>query len=335
MLAPTDVPLPELSIVLPMYNEGLAIGVTVRTVIATVADVVSSFEIVCVDDGSTDGTADTIRALGATDSRIQLVELSRNFGKEGAMAAGLDHARGRAVIVMDADLQHPPHLIPDMIKLWREGFEVVDAIKRQRAKESFLYRSFAKTFNSLMAEASGVQFRGASDFKLLDRRVVETLRHLPERERFFRGLVAWLGFRTAVVEFDVADRVAGTTKWSILQLTRYSVRNLLAFSSLPLKTIATLGLGALVFSVFFGAWALFRYIRGDALSGFTTVILLQLILSGLLLTGMGTIALYISAMFRELKGRPSYVTVQRTVTVKPREPNVAQNVPAPPPAGNQ
>jgi len=163
----------------------------------------------------------------------------------------------------------------------------------------------------MMAEASGAQFRGASDFKLLDRRVVETLRHLPERERFFRGLVAWLGFRTAVVEFDVAERVAGTTKWSIVQLTRYSIRNLLAFSSLPLKTIATLGLGALIFSVLFAAWALFRYLRGDALSGFTTVILLQLILGGLLLTGMGTIALYIGAMFRELKGRPSYVAVHR------------------------
>lgn len=311
--------IPELSVVLPMYNEGLAIEATVGTVLATVAGAVSSLELVCVDDGSSDDTAARVRKLAASDTRIQLVELSRNFGKEGAMAAGIDHARGRAVVIMDADLQHPPGFVLEMIRLWREGFEVVDAVKRQRAEESLVYRWFAKVFNSLMAEAAGAQFRGASDFKLLDRRVVETLRHLPERERFFRGLVAWLGFRTATVEFDVGDRVAGTTKWSTVQLIRYSVRNLVAFSSLPLKAIATLGLGALVFSALFGAWALFRYLRGDALSGFTTVILLQLILGGLLLTGMGTIAMYIAAMFRELKGRPTYVAVRRdpTPTTKP------------------
>jgi glycosyltransferase involved in cell wall biosynthesis len=306
---------PELSIVIPMYNEGLAIGVAVRTIIDIVQNSVDSLEIVCVDDGSTDSTANEVRTLGLADSRVKLVELSRNFGKEGAMTAGIDYARGRAVVIMDADLQHPPSAVPDMIRLWREGYEVVDGVKRQRAKESFLYRLFAKTFNSLMAEASGVQFRGASDFKLLDRRVVDTLRLLPERERFFRGLVAWLGFRTVIIEFDVHDRVAGETKWSIIQLIRYSIRNLLAFSSLPLQAIATLGVGTLVFSAIFSGWALFRYLRGDALTGFTTVILLQLILGGLLLVGMGTIALYISAIFRELKGRPAYVSVQRPVVV--------------------
>jgi glycosyltransferase involved in cell wall biosynthesis len=319
MTGPADQP-PELSIVIPMFNEGLAIRTTLATVLDTIAGLVSSLEIVCVDDGSRDDTAERVRELSASDPRIRLVELSRNFGKEGALAAGLDHARGRAVVIMDADLQHPPSFVPEMLRLWRAGYEVVDAVKRQRARESLLYRWFAGAFNSMMAESSGAQFRGASDFKLLDRRVVETLRHLPERERFFRGLVAWLGFRTAVVEFDVADRVAGTTKWSIVQLTRYSIRNLLAFSSLPLKTIATLGLGALIFSVLFGAWALFRYLRGDALSGFTTVILLQLILGGLLLTGMGTIALYIGAMFRELKGRPSYIAVQRPPSVGSEPP---------------
>lgn len=318
MSEPSEVP-PELSIVIPMYNEGLAIETTLRTALEALAGAVGSLEIVCVDDGSRDDTVARVRALASADPRIRLIELSRNFGKEGALAAGLDHARARAVVIMDADLQHPPTFVPEMLRLWREGYDVVDAVKRQRSRESFLYRWFARVFNSLMAEASGAQFRGASDFKLLDRRVVETLRHLPERERFFRGLVAWLGFRTAVVEFDVGDRVAGNTKWSLVQLTRYSIRNLLAFSSLPLRTIATLGLGALVFSVLFGAWALFRYLRGDALSGFTTVILLQLILGGLLLTGMGTIALYIGAMFRELKGRPSYVTVdrERTAAAKP------------------
>lgn len=304
--------IPELSIVLPMYNEGPAVASTITAILAAVSHEVSSLEIVCVDDGSTDLTLAQLQQLAATDPRIRIIELSRNFGKEGAMAAGIDHAAGRAVVIMDADLQHPPSVLPQMIRLWREGFEVVDAAKRQRAAESFLYRTFAKLFNALMAEAASIQFRGASDFKLLDRRVVETLRHLPERERFFRGLVAWLGFRTAVVDFDVGDRIAGETKWSLTQLVRYSLRNLLAFSSLPLRLIALAGLGSLIFSVLFSFWALYRYVRGDALSGFTTVILLQLILGGLLMAGMGTIALYISAMFRELKRRPTYVAVERS-----------------------
>lgn len=300
---------PELSIVLPMYNERQGIETAIQTIRERLGDAVAAgnLEILCVDDGSRDGTAEHVKSLEVAQPVVRLIELSRNFGKEAAIAAGLAHARGRAVVVMDADLQHPPEIIVSMLRYWREGYEIVHARKRARAKESVVYRSLAYAFNALMGGASGVRFQGASDFKLLDRRVVQVLLLLPERERFFRGLVSWLGFRSTEVEFDVAERHAGETKWSTRQLIRYSLRNLLAFSSFPLKAVAAVGFGTVVFTALLSAWTLYRYLRGDALSGFTTVILLQLVLGSLLLTGVGIIALYVAQMFQELKGRPTFV----------------------------
>jgi dolichol-phosphate mannosyltransferase len=297
----------NLSIVLPIFNEEAAIETVLTSIQKTIDELQVRCEIVCVDDGSADRTSSILSECARRDERIRVFAFSRNFGKESAIAAGLSEARGDVVVLMDADLQHPPELIGKMLQKWHEGFEVVNAVKSFRGDESFAHKQMVRAFNFLMGSAANSPFKGASDFKLLDRQVVDALLQLPERARFFRGLVAWVGFRAAEIEFDVEDRVAGETKWSLTQLVRYSLRNLLSFSSFPLKAVAVIGGCTLVLTGLLAVWTLYRYIRGDALTGFTTVILLQLILGSLLLVGVGVTGLYISELFNEVKARPIFV----------------------------
>ena len=205
--------LPEVSIVLPIFNEAEVVERSVAEVVELMSGTGRSFEIVCVDDGSSDDTPTILGAMSVSDPRLVPVRFSRNFGKEAALAAGLEVARGRAVVILDAYLQHPPGLIPEMLRRWDEGFEVVDAVKTERGEESWLYKAAASLFNRLMGGAIGGDLSGASDFKLLDRQVVDTLLECPERNRFFRGLVAWAGFRVAQVRFEVAERAADTPRW--------------------------------------------------------------------------------------------------------------------------
>jgi glycosyltransferase involved in cell wall biosynthesis len=303
---------PDVSVVIPVYDEEESIGLTIAAVKDQLATTGATFEIVAVDDGSTDGTLARLEQAERDDERVRLVSLSRNFGKESALAAGLDASRGRAVIVMDADLQHPAEVLPRLIELWREGNDVVSAIKEGRGREGLTYRLMASLFNALMGSAAGKTFRGASDFKLLDRQVVDALAECSERTRFFRGLVTWVGFRTAEVPFTVQPRKAGRTKWSTTGLVRYSMRNLLAFTALPLKMVAGAGFITLVLAFGLGVQTLWRYLSQRAVSGFTTVILLQLILGGLLLTSVGVIAIYVAEIFDEVKRRPTFVVKRRT-----------------------
>lgn len=297
---------PEISVLLPMFNEADVLEKTLQVVSQELSRSTAQFEIICVDDGSTDQTLELLRQAEQLDARVRPLQLSRNFGKEAAMAAGLDFAEGDAVLLLDADLQHPAHLIPDMIAAWKEGADVVNGVKISRGREGLLYKSMAASFNLLMGGRSG-GFQGASDFKLLDRQVVEALRACPERHRFFRGLVAWVGFSTADIPFHVQERAGGETKWSTSALIRYSVRNLLSFSALPLRLIAAGGFTTLFFALAMAGWTLFRYLRGDALAGFPTVILLQLLFGGILLTSLGVMSLYLAEMFEEVKRRPIYL----------------------------
>ena len=299
--------MPELSVILPMYNEEAVVDLVIEAVVTQLTALDRTFEVICVDDGSADGTAAALDAAAQRDERVVPVILSRNFGKEAAMSAGLEAAGGRGVLLMDADLQHPPDLIPRMVDEWEAGFDVVDAVKVDRGSEGPLYALAASVFYALMGTSVGEHLRGSSDFKLLDRQVVDVIVAMPERTRFFRGLVAWVGFRVAKVPFVVQPRAAGTTSWGTWGLITYSLRNLVAFSSAPLRWVAVLGFVTVGLDVLLAIQTLITWLAGRAVDGFTTVILTVGLLGGLILISLGVVAVYLGQMYDEQKGRPVYV----------------------------
>jgi len=262
---------------------------------------------VLVDDGSRDETARRVREIAARETGIVPVELSRNFGKENALAAGLEAASGEAVIVMDGDLQHPPSLIPELVRRWRAGAEVVNAVKTDRGRERLSYKLAARLFYMLLGEAMGRRLESQSDFKLLDRQVVDQLRGFREQQRFFRGLVAWVGFRVDEVPFRVQERAGGRPSFSGLRLVQYAARNLMAFSSGPLQAIAWLGFITTALAGILAVQTLYNWASGRAVDGFTTAILVTLTLGGINLACLGIIAVYQSVMYDELKARPGFI----------------------------
>lgn len=294
-----------ISLVVPLYCEREVLEALLQRIEAALEG--EEWELVGVDDGSPDGTGEALSALSLRDPRVVPVLLSRNFGKEAALSAGLDAAQGQAVIVMDGDLQHPPELIPTLLARWREGYEVVDAVKEQRGQESLSYRLAARSFYALMGRSVGPDFARRSDFKLLDRQVVDALSGFEERNRFFRGLVAWVGFRRAEVPFVVEARAAGGSGWSTMGLLRYAMRSLLAFSSLPLLAISWLGFLSSAAAGLLALQTLWNWIRGVAVSGFTTTIVSVLVMGGAILVCLGVVAAYLAAIYDELKRRPAYV----------------------------
>jgi glycosyltransferase involved in cell wall biosynthesis len=314
-------PGPDVSVVVCMYNEAEVIGRCVDAIRQAITGTAHTFEVVCVDDGSSDGCGDTVLRIGLEDARVRLVTLSRNFGKEAAMSAGLDAARGACVVFIDADLQHPPEVIPKMLAAWQAGADIVDGVKAHRGREGFAYRLFAETFYWLMGSAVGSSLRDSSDFKLLDRAVADAIRAMPERTRFLRGLVAWVGFRRETVSFQVQPRAAGQTRWSSFGLFRYSLNNLVSFSSFPLRVVAWVGAVIILGGAMLALRALYQWFSGTAIDGFTTVIVLQTVLSGVTLLSIGVIAVYIAQMYDELKGRPVYVV--RAAERPAREERVA------------
>ena len=297
-----------ISLIVPAYQEGRLIASSLREIRARAREAGEPFELIVVDDGSTD---DTWRAI--TDVREEIPELvglrlSRNFGKEGAIAAGLDAAAGDACIVLDADLQHPPALIPEMVRLWRDqGWDVVEAVKSHRGRESLSHRLVTRTFYRIASWLTGHELQDASDFKLLDRRVVDEWRRLGERATFFRGLVSWLGFRKTQVLFEVPPRQAGHSRWSLRSLTSLAIHAVTSFSALPLQVVTVLGLVTLLIAAAVGLQAIRLWYNGSALPGFTTVILLELIIGGFLMISLGIIGTYIARIYDEVKGRPRYV----------------------------
>ena len=223
------------------------------------------------------------------------------------MFAGLERAKGECCVVMDCDLQHPPEKVPEMYRLWEQGFEVVEGIKEDRGEESGLHRFAARSFYDLISRATGMDMSSSSDFKLLDRKVVDALNRMPERNVFFRAMSFWVGFRRAEVRYRVRERVAGESKWSTRALIRYALNNIGSFSSAPLQIITVLGILMLGFALVFGAVALVQKINGTALGGFTTVILLLLFAGSLIMISLGIIGFYIARIYEEIKGRPRYI----------------------------
>lgn len=302
----------RLSIVLPVHDEAGGVVTALRRIAEAAARVPGvRWELVVVDDGSTDGTVDRVAGLDHGGYDLRLVALTRNFGKEAAILAGLEHARGEAVIVMDADLQHPPELIPRMVELWRAGAMVVEGVKTDRGREGTASRAGAGLFYALFSRLSGLDVANASDFKLLDREVVEHYCRLPERNRFFRGLIPWMGFTTAQIPFAVEPRAHGASSWSRWRLLRLALGALTAFSSAPLHLITGLGVFVFLVSAVFGGIALYQKFMGIAVSGFTTVILLQLLIGSVLMVSLGIIGIYLARVFEEAKGRPAYLVDRR------------------------
>ena len=296
-----------LSIVLPAYNEEAMLPRTAETLTAIMEDAGITFELVFVDDGSRDATWQKILEAASKDRRIHGVHFSRNFGKEAAVFAGLSAASGDCIAVMDCDLQHPPQTLLEMYRLWEEGYEVIEGVKRTRGKESKLHKMSAGTFYRIMTSATGIDMSRASDFKLLDRKAADALLEISERNSFFRAQSSWIGFRTASVEFDVQEREAGESKWSTFSLIRYAISNIVGYSSVPMQLVTTAGVIFFILSVILGIQTLVHYVTGHAASGFTTVILLLLIIGSILMISLGIIGYYISRIFQEVQGRPKYI----------------------------
>lgn len=300
---------PVITLIVPVYNELSVIVANLTHILAKARPEGApySLKLLVVDDGSTDGTAQALAQFCAQHPQTRHLRFTRNFGKEAAIQAGLEHAEGDAVIVLDSDLQHPPQLIPDMVSLWWAGAFVVEARKTHRGKEPWYSKLFAALFYRLLHSLAGMDLRGQSDFKLLDRIVVNQYRQIKERQRFFRGLVRWMHYPTACIPFDVPERAGGSSGWSMLRLCRYALNNITAFSALPLHFVSWIGALSLLVGLVFGCIALAQKMGGQALDGFTTVILLLIFFGGMLMLSLGIIGHYMARIHDEIKQRPPYI----------------------------
>ncbi len=298
----------KLSLVIPVYQEGSHIRSSIKVITNILNDNSIKHEFVLIDDGSRDNSWEEMKKLTTELDNVIALRLSRNFGKESALCAGMEYADGDMVVVMDADLQHPPEIIPEMVKAWREeGYDVVEGIKNSRGKENKLYKACAKAFYYIIYRTSDINLGKASDFKLMDRKVIEAWKEMPERAVFFRGMTAWLGFDRKQIDFDVADRVNGKTKWSFIRLIRLAVDAITSYTSVPLHCITVLGLIMFFGALLLGVETLYMKFTGRATSGFTTVILLQLIIGSSIMVSLGMIGIYLTKIYKEVKGRPRYL----------------------------
>ena len=296
-----------LSVILPAYNEEKMIEKARDTLGRILSEQDIPYEIVFVDDGSKDQTWSEIEKAAEKDNHVAGVHFSRNFGKESAMMAGLASAGGDCCVVMDCDLQHPPETVVEMYRLWEQGYEVVEGVKHSRGKESLAHRASAGMFYKIISKAVGIDMSRASDFKLLDRKAVDALLEMPERNAFFRALSAWIGYKTTSVEFDVREREEGESKWSTKSLIRYAITNIVSFSSAPMQFVTGAGVFVFFLAVILGIQTLIHYFTGNAVEGFTTVILLLLLIGSILMISLGIIGYYISKIYEEVKGRPRYL----------------------------
>lgn len=295
------------SLVLPSFNEEASIPRAADTITAILTQAGIDHELIFVDDGSRDHTWSAIQEQAARHPQVRGVRFSRNFGKEAAIFAGLAQAKGDCTVVLDCDLQHPPEKVVDMYRLWQQGYQVVEGVKLSRGKESPLHTFAARSFYSIISRATGIDMSRASDFKLLDHRAVDTLLAMREKNAFFRALSSWIGFSTTQVEFEVQPRLEGESKWSIRSLVRYAMTNIAAFSTAPLQLVTLLGVVVFLCSVVLGIHSLWQKFTGHALEGFTTVILLQLIIGSILMICLGIIGYYIAKIYEEIKDRPRYI----------------------------
>jgi polyisoprenyl-phosphate glycosyltransferase len=304
---------PAISVIVPAFNEATGLDIFHGRLLSALA-AMDSWEVIYVNDGSTDGTLSVIEALSRADDRVAVVSLSRNFGKEIAITAGLDHAAGDAVVVIDADLQDPPEVIPDLIAAWRAGFDMVYAKRRNRAGESWLKRGTARCFYRLMQRMGDLKLpEDTGDFRLMSRRVVDAVRQLREQHRFMKGLFAWVGYPTTFVLYDREPRCAGVSKWSYWKLWNLALEGITSFTVMPLKLATYVGLGVALVSVIYAVQVIVKtLIIGNPVAGYPSLMTVVLFLGGVQLMFLGVFGEYLGRVFNETKQRPLYL-VERYV----------------------
>ena len=301
-----------ISVVAPIFNEGAGVDRFVDRLTEVLTAAGLTYELVLVDDGSTDDSWDRVAARALLDEHVRGLKLSRNFGKESAVLAGLENAVGDAVVVIDSDLQHPPDAIPEMVRRWREGAHVVEAVKRNRTGQGLVGRVGGRVFNKAFTGLTRVDLVDATDFRLLGRPALEALLRLPEHSSFFRGTSSWIGFRRSTIEVDIDQRAGGRSRWTVGSLFRLAVNGLTSFTSAPLHLVTMVGLAFAAFAVLLGAQTLIRWLGGDSVAGFPTVILLLLVMGTFLLLGLGVIGEYLARIHEEVRGRPRYLVQERS-----------------------
>ena len=296
-----------LSVIIPAYNEELSVERAYYTISEILRKEDVENEIIFIDDGSNDGTYDKLKKLAENEKNVIGLHFSRNFGKEAAISAGLANAVGDCVVVIDCDLQHPPEKIVEMYRLWQDGYEIVEGIKTTRGKESKIHGFAAKKFYSIISSVVGFDMSNASDFKLLDRKVVDILNSIPEKKGFFRAISFWVGFHKTTVEFEVKERLEGESKWSASGLLKYAISNISAYSTAPMQIVTVLGFMMLIITAIFSVWALIDKICGRALEGMTTVIIILIFIGSIMMISLGVIGYYVARIYDEIKGRPKYI----------------------------
>ena len=299
-----------LSVVLPAYNEGLMVGKTCRVLGEVLKGAGIPYELVLVNDGSSDNTWEEILKAGHKDPAVLGVRFSRNFGKEAAVFAGMAQASGDVVAVMDCDLQHPPETLIEMYDLWKQGYEVIEGVKKSRGKESFFHKESAGFFYGIMSKATGVNMQNASDFKMMDRKAVNSILSMPERNMFFRATSSWVGFKTTYVEFEVRDREAGQSKWSTWSLIKYAFTNIVAFTTAPLQFVTVVGGACFGCSLILIIYSLVQFFAGRAVEGYTTTLIVLLLIGSAIMLSLGIIGYYIAKIYEEVKRRPRYIISQ-------------------------
>jgi len=299
----------DISVVVPLYCEESNIDYLFERLEAVLERLDSTYEIVCVDDGSYDNTIQALQVQRQRNDRIKIVALSRNFGKELALTAGIDYARGAAVVPIDADLQDPPELIEALVAKWKEGYDVVYAKRRSRQGETWLKRATANSFYRVMERMSKVPIpRDTGDFRLLDRRVVDVLKQLPERTRFMKGLFAWVGYRQAEVLYDREPRHSGETKWNYWRLWNFAIDGIVSFSIAPLRIWSYIGITFAGISFLYGTFLLVRtLISGNDVPGYASLMVAVLFLGGVQMMSLGVLGEYLGRVYEEVKGRPLYL----------------------------
>jgi glycosyltransferase involved in cell wall biosynthesis len=300
---------PLLSVVVPMYNEAEVIAPLFDRVLPVLESITDDFEIVCVDDGSTDNTLDLLRAWNRRDKRVKTISLTRNFGKEAALTAGLRISSGQAVVPLDADLQDPPEVIPQLVEKWREGFDMVLAVRSDRAGDSWLKRKSAALFYSVINRMSTTPVPdNTGDFRLMSRKVIDALLKLGERNRFMKGIFGWVGFSQTSIHYSRPSRVAGTSKWHYWKLWNFALDGMLSFSTAPLRIWTYLGVIVALFALSYMTYVIAKtLIFGADVPGYASIIVLLLFTSGLNMIGLGIIGEYLGRVFMEVKKRPLYL----------------------------